>query len=342
MNQPVIICSNCRAPNPARNLYCQSCGKPLIPASPPAPGDVTQPSAAQGYSPQQPEQPYSPSPMQQYPAPPASPGSAAPGTEYPPQPPQGYQQQGMPPAYTTPPVQQTGVPPIYEAMPLEPGTAQSYATAQPKQDFFQKSQNRIGAFFSGIGRQSYPVKTGTWSAVVNGGAERAAELEQAFVNDFNRREVSYVDLAQIEMTSGLMQRGYQVARHRAGSVAAYFNAAGRDLMVGWEMSVQQKPNWTMIIILALIAIFGPFFTNLVTGWSFGRFLVLWIFGIFGYILPLFVAAAITGNIIKGDIWALFIEKPDPAAQQELSALANVVQQSLHTAVKNAGLEEKTL
>lgn len=176
--------------------------------------------------------------------------------------------------------------------------------------------------------------------LVSGAGEKAGEVEQAFIDDFSRRELTYVDLARVEVTSGLAQRAYEVARHRAGSVAAYFNAAGKDLMLGWELNVQQKPKWNMIIILALIAIFSPFFTNLSVGWSLGRFLVQWIFGIFGFILPVFVAAAITGKIIKGDIWALFIEKPDAASTQELDALAEAVQQSLKSAVKRSGLEEK--
>ena len=216
------------------------------------------------------------------------------------------------------------------------------ARLQPQPDFFQQTQAKASSFFSRIGRESFAIKTGSWNAIVSGAGEKAIEVEQAFIEDFNQRELTYVDLAHVEVASGLAQRTYEIARHRAGSVAAYFNAAGKDLMLGWEMSVQQKPNWRMIIILGVIAIFSPFFTNLSIGWSFGRFLVQWIFGIFGYILPIFVAAAITGKIIEGDIWALFIEKPDPAAQQELSALANAVQQSLQGAVKSAGLEEKTL
>lgn len=46
MEQQTIICANCRTPNPAKNLYCQSCGKPLVPLgnSQPAPLVQGQPS----------------------------------------------------------------------------------------------------------------------------------------------------------------------------------------------------------------------------------------------------------------------------------------------------------
>ncbi len=343
MNQPVIICSNCRTPNPARNLYCQSCGRPLIPAAdPPAPSDVTQPSAAQpseqgptvATTPGQPA--GTPHEAQPY-APQTSAGvSPEANAEYPSRPPQqGYQAPGMPPAQ--PPGAQPGYPvPPYQGT----GAPQGYASTQPQPGFFEKTQSRASSFFSQFGRETFPVKIESWSALVSGAGEKAEEIERKFVEDFEKRDLPYVDLARAEVISGLVQRAYQVARHRAGSVAAYLNPNGKDLMLGWELDVQQKPNWKMILILGAITLFIPFIISLAFGLNFWTFLFLWIIGIAFFTLAVFTAAAITGKIIKGDIWALFIERPDPAAQQELSALAAAVQQSLQAAVKNAGFESK--
>ncbi len=338
MNQPVIICSNCRTPNPSRNLYCQSCGRPLIPAAdPPAPSDVTQPSPAppsdQGPTvASTPGQPYSASPEQPY-EPKAGTGvSPETNVEYPSQPAPGYQPQGSPP----PP--QPGVQPGYPPPFQGAGTPQGYARAQPQPDFFEKTQSRVSSFFGQFGRENFPVKAESWSTLFSGAGGLAEEIEQKFVEDFEKRDLPYVDLGRTEVTSGLVQRVYHVARHRSGSVTAYVNPNGRDLMVGWELNVQQKPNWKMISILGAITLFIPFFISLAFGLNFWTFLFLWIIGIAFFTLAVFVAAAITGKIIKGDIWALFIEKPDPAALQELSALAASVQQSLQNAIKNAGVE----
>ncbi len=94
MDQPTIICSNCNFPNPAKNLYCQSCGKPLMTAPqtvvstpsatvevpPPPVQPVPPPPAPQGMPPQgipaqQAPQPgfYAPPPPPPMPAAPALP-----------------------------------------------------------------------------------------------------------------------------------------------------------------------------------------------------------------------------------------------------------------------------
>jgi hypothetical protein len=87
MEAQTIICPNCQTPNPAKNLYCQSCGKPIVPAPaveipPPPPADLPAPVYSQmppAAPPQQP-QPYQVGPMPQqqplYPPPPMMPPAA--------------------------------------------------------------------------------------------------------------------------------------------------------------------------------------------------------------------------------------------------------------------------
>jgi hypothetical protein len=346
MNQSVIICSNCRTPNPARNLYCQSCGRPLIPAAvPSAPNDVTQPSAAQSSDQgptiaTTPGQPYAAPHGEQYSPDPAAGMPPETENEYPPQPQQQtYPEQGTPSTYGAPASPQPGSQPNSSVPPFPAGEApQSYAGTRPQTDFIEK----VSSFFSKYGQQTFPVKAGSWSALVNGAGDRADEIEKNFVEDFEKRDLAYVDLARVEVTSGLIQRAYQVARHRAGSVTAYVNPIGKDLMLGWELNGQQKPYWKMILLLGAVTLLVPLFISLAFRLNFWTFLLLWIIGIGFFLLSVFVAAAITGKILKGDIWALFIEQPDPAARQELFYLANAVQQSLQAAVRNAGLIDKPL
>ena len=336
MNQQTIICSNCKTPNPAHNLYCQSCGRPLIPAS-----DVTQPSTyppvdlgyveppqpAQSYTPPQPpppqyyppaQQTYAPPPQQPYPPPPVQ-------QQYPPMPQTGGApvdpQQGVQPTY--------GAPPVYQAAPAGP-------------DFFQKTQAKAGSFVNSMTKETFSVQVDGWSDLVAGEGEKAAEIEQNFIDDFNARGLTYVDLGRVEVSSGLQLRAYQVARHQAGSVAVYANPAGKDLMLGWDLKVAQKVSWKRIGILALAAVIISFLVSLFSGSPFLYFLVQWINGTIGWAFNVAILGLIAGKVMKGDIWYMFIEKPEVAALQELSALAMAVHQSLITSVKKAGLEETSL
>ncbi len=243
----------------------------------------------------------------------------------------------MPPAYGAAPSPPPGAQPGTSVPPFQAGgTAQGYAGTRPQPGLAEK----VSAYFGQFGQQTFPVKTGSWSALVNGAGDLADEIEKNFVEEIEKRDLAYVDLSRVEVTSGLVQRAYQVARHRAGSVTAYANPNGKDLMLGWELNVQQKPYWNMILILGAVTVLVPFFISVAFGLNFWTFLFLWIIGISFFTLPVFTGAAIAGKIMKGDIWVLFIEQPDPAALQELSALANAVQQSLQAAVKRAGFEDK--
>ncbi|HVP22019.1 MAG TPA: hypothetical protein VMS73_09190 [Anaerolineaceae bacterium] len=350
INQQLIICSNCKTPNPAKNLYCQSCGRALIPAAPlSGPAEVTQPMIGQPgvHSPSDPNvvqpysvaptQPYIPATDQSYAPPPMA--SAAPIN--PAQPPnygsQGYPQPSATPGYTGTTVQQTA-PPASTGGTSQPGYSGNSGAAGGI-NILQKAQAESNSFFNRLRMGTFSARMDTWNELIEGGGEKAEEVERNFVELFNKRQVTYVDLQQVEVTSGLLQRSYQVARHRSGSVSVFANPAGIDLMAGWEMSILQKPNWKMMGYLVLAAIVISFLTNLPYGWLFGHFLVEWILGVFSWILPVIAVGLVAGKIIKGDIWYMFIEKPDPAGEQEIRALAKAAAQTLQEAIKRAGLKK---
>ena len=348
MNSQTIICSNCKTPNPARNLYCQSCGRPLIPAGPSVPaGDATMPVQAQpgghGITPP-PAQNYPP-PASVYPPPPAQSAFVPPpvqpvsdGSPYPqPADPTANTMQVQPPAQ-----QLNNYPPPQNVPPAYPYQQPVYQAAPAGPSFFEKTQARADALVSDLKKEAFSAHADSWADLVSGAGEKAAEVEQNFVEDFNSRGLTYVDLGRVETTSGLNQRTYQVAHHRSGSVAVYANQAGKDLMLGWDLNIIRKPSWSRILILVLVMLGVSFLTNLIVGWDFGRFLTHWIFDILNWALPVSILALLAGQIIKGDIWYMFIEKPDEAALQELAALANAAHQSLQTAVKKTGLNDVTL
>jgi hypothetical protein len=343
MDQQTIICSNCKTPNPARNLYCQSCGKPLIAASIyPTASDVTQPV---------PSQPTEPAPADLvYPPPQAQPEYIPPA----PQPPPFTPPPQEPPAYTPPtfqpqysPPPETSSAPVYSqqlvppaGQPVVPPAYVAPAPAQP--DFFQKTQARAGNFVNAMKKETFSVHTDGWNDLVADEGEKAAEIEQSFVELLNGRGLTYVEVSRVEVTSGLQQRVYQVARHPAGSVAVYTNAAGSDLMLGWDLSIVQKPSWKRMGILVLAALLLNFLVLLGDGYPFIYFLGHLIFGTFGYLFTVAILGLVAGMVLKGDLWYMFIERPDAAARQELSALTMAVHQCLAAAVKKAGLDETGL
>jgi len=350
INQQMIICSNCKTPNPVKNLYCQSCGRALIPTAPlSGPTEVTQPMIGQPgiHNPSDPNmvepysiaptQPYYPPPDQSYAPPPIASAALVNPAQPANYPPQVFPQSTAATGYTDNPVQQVA-PPAPTGEDSQPRYSGNSRTAG-RINIFQKMQSESDSFFTRLRMGSFSVRVDGWNELIEGGGPKAEEVEQNFMELFNKRQVTYVDLQRIEATSGLLQRSYQVARHRAGSVSVFANPAGNDLMIGWEMNIQQKPNWKMIGYLALGAVGISFLTNLTYGWIFGHFMVEWIFGIFSWILPVIAVGLVTGKMLKGDIWYMFIENPDPASEQEIRALAKAAAKTLQEAVKKAGLKQ---
>jgi len=75
MEGQTVICGNCQAPNPAKNLFCQACGKPLaqqvVAAPPPPPTGQPMPYPQQPVYPAQQAYPPQTQPAPGYPAQPA-------------------------------------------------------------------------------------------------------------------------------------------------------------------------------------------------------------------------------------------------------------------------------
>ena len=162
------------------------------------------------------------------------------------------------------------------------------------------------------------------------------------MEELTGRGLTNVDLERVEVVSGWQGRAYQVARHQAGSVSMYASAAGKDLMIGWDLNIVQKPSWKRMGILLLAAFIVSFLTNLMSAYSFGSFLGGWISGTFGWAFNFAILGLIGGMVMKGDVWYMFVERPEAAAKQELAALAMAVHQCLAAAVKKAGLDETVL
>jgi len=308
METQTIVCPNCQTPNPARNLYCQSCGKPLAQAAPKP--------AAQPVEPVEPAEPVSqPGPSQegQMPAYPDQPQNYPPPA-FPPPP---------PPAQGMPPTQQPGFP------PQEPAPQQAYYPP-PAPPAPAPSMDAMGARIDG------------WTDLIPGAASAADEVEQAFIDEINARDIPMVMVEKADFRALTGRKSYQVVRSPLGTIALHVGPAGNDLLLSWSLFTRNRLNLPMLGILAAIAFGISFLTSLGVVYNFGVFFVNWIFGTFQWIFYVSIVALIAGYAWKGSLWYFFIESPGEAAYDELAGLTLAVHQSLCIAVEKAGLPVERL
>jgi hypothetical protein len=317
MEAQTIICPSCQTPNPARNLYCQSCGKPLVPTAPnftaPPPPMAAQPV----FDPLAPPalEPVPAYPVQGEPLPQPEPPPVYPPQEMPPQgyPPQQMAPQGYPPQQVAPP------PPAYYAPPPPPPPVPAVPTLE-----------KLGA------------RTDGWSDLIAGASEKTGEVEEAFLVGLKEREIPQVTIEKVEFASGMFRKAYQVVRSPAGTVAVQVSAAGKDLAISWSLYTRHGLNLPMLGILAAIAFGVSFLTSLGGAFNFGIFFVNWVFGTFRWLLDTVILALIAGYVWKGSTWYFFLLTPDEIARDELAALTLAVHDSLHSAVDKSGLDSSKL
>ncbi len=275
MEGQTVICGNCQAPNPARNLFCQSCGKPL--AQQPAPVPPPIPPAQQAAFPPQPVYPQQ---------------------AYPPQPP-------TPAAYP----------------PQQPG----YGMAQP--GYYAPAP--VPSVHLGTRFDSYVT-------VIEGAAEKAADVEAAFVEEFKKWEVPQTNVQHADLPVAGQRRGFQMVQSYHGVHAVGINAAGPNLHVTWGYFKKLDINWPMIGLLAAAAFAVALISSLFSLIQFagaGFFFSNWLTGTLGYFPLAILGGAIYGLVFKGSLFAMFVKLPDALAAQEAAGLSSIVHQSLTAAVE---------
>lgn len=273
MEGQTVICSNCQVPNPAKNLFCQSCGKPLAQQAAPVPP---------------------PPPMMHQP-----PQQAFPPQQYPPQPP------APAPGY---PPQPAGYPP----------QAPGYYTPAPAPTV------NLGTRLDG------------WVSVVEGAADKAADIEAAFVEEFKKWEVPQTNIQRAEFPVAGQRRAFQMVNSFHGVHAVSINAAGPNLQINWSYYKRLLPNWPMIGIVVgvafAISLVSALFSMISYG-SAGFFFGSWLSGGISYLPLAILACAIYGLVFKGSLFAMFVQQPDALSAQEAASVSSVVHQALVAAVE---------
>ncbi len=311
MEAQTIICQNCQTPNPATNLYCQSCGKPLVqvvlPPVMPSNANVSPEPVLPVVGHGAPVQPSASTPVAPIPAQPVAPSQEQ-GWQGAPQqgaPQQGYRPQDMPPqkqaVYPPPP------PPVRTSPTLE----------------------QLGAWKDG------------WADLVPGEASKAAEVEREFVESLKSRDIPMVMVEKVEFSSKFNKNEYLVVRNPGGAVTVQINHRGNDLSLNWALYTKHVPNWRMIAILVAIAFLASFLNSLGT-FNFGIFFVNWVFGTLSWLMPVAVLALIAGYVWKGSFWYFFLENVGEIANEELTLLTLAVHQSILSAVSKVGVDAGSL
>jgi hypothetical protein len=235
-------------------------------------------------------------PMQQAPA-------------YPPQ--QAYPQQAYPPQPPAPagyPAQTPGYP------PQQPGY---YAPAP-------------------VPAVNLGTRLDAWVSVVEGAAEKAADVEAAFVEEFKKWQVPQANAQHADFPVAGQRRGFQMVQSFHGMHAVGVNAVGPNLQVSWGYYKRLLINWPMIGILAGVAFGFSLVSALFSMIQFaaaGFFFSSWLTGTISYLPLAILVGAIYGLAFKGSLFAMFIQQPDSLTAQEAAALSSIIHQSLVVAVE---------
>lgn len=337
MEQSSIICPICQTLNPTRNLYCQSCGKPLVQAAPIPPGSASMfpnPEAIGASSTTSPGtvEPQSPIPMPAYP--PAAQPIAPQG--YPPQgmapqPPQGYPPQRISPqGYST------------QGMPPQPPQGYPSQGLPPQQGYYPPTPPPPPPPPAAPVLEQLGVRVDGWADLIAGAGDKAEPVQTAFIESFNARELPMAQLEPVNFSTGNAKKLYQVVRTSSGSAAVQIEAKGKDLFLSWSLYVKRSLNRSMIGILAAVAFGISFLTSLSMIGSFGYFIVAWLFGAFNWVMPVAFIALIAGYVWKGSFWYFFLQEPGEMMLDDQAAMVLVVHRSLLEAVEKAGLDSEAL
>lgn len=313
---------------------------PSAPAQPPPPFQTPPQAPVQsGFTPSYPPQslpPQAPPPVQGLPPQGYPPQMPPPQGGYPPQnyPPQGAQ--ALPPQGYPPQIPPQNYPP--QGTPPQGYPAQGPQGMPPQQPMTYYAPPRPAPVLAVPSLENFGARSEDWAELIPAQAEKAAEVGEAFVEEFKGREIPGVTLEQMEFSAGPVKKAYQVIRSPYATVAVHVGPAGKDLSVRWSLHPRREPKWMMLGFLAGIACGISFLTALTSLGNFGYFFFGWIFGTFNWLMPVAILALIAGYVWKGSLWYFFMEAPGEMAEDEMTALTMAVHQSLVAALEKAGIE----
>jgi hypothetical protein len=180
-----------------------------------------------------------------------------------------------------------------------------------------------------------------WADLVDGAGDKAAAVENAFVQELGSRQFPHLALTRADLTPGGLagkQRGYLLAQAPAGAtLAVYIGQYGKDLYLTWDLFLRTVIQWRNILIMLAIAAVLALIPEL------DRFsLFRWILGFFGACIPVGLAALLLGKALRNSALAFFIQEIDMFVADDITAAMFAAHHALLLAVDEAGLNADLL
>ena len=181
-----------------------------------------------------------------------------------------------------------------------------------------------------------------WADLIEGVAERAPEVIQAFQERVSVRQMPKVQHeSSILTTGGLIgkRRAHQLVHTRTGAtVAVYIGQFGKDLYVAWDLFI--RPIVYMAVLLGILgaaALVAAFRQEVWTGRTTFNF-SYWIGWTIILSMLFAVLVAIAGLVLKRRALAFFIKELDAFDAHDITAMTLAVHKSLLQALDAVGID----
>lgn len=180
-----------------------------------------------------------------------------------------------------------------------------------------------------------------WADLLDGAGDKAAAVENAFVQELSARQLPQLGLTRADLTPGGLagkQRGYLLAQAPAGAtLAVYIAQYGKDLYLTWDLFLRTVIQWRNILIMLAIAAVLALIPELDDFSLFG-----WIVGFLGACIPVGLVALILGKVLRNSALAFFIQEIDMFVADDITAAMFAAHHSLLLAVDEVGLDASLL
>lgn len=218
-----------------------------------------------------------------------------------------------PAAATLPPAIKAGTPPP----PPPPSTPPT-----PVKPYYGTPVGKLG------------VRMDSWSEVIEGEAEAAEKISQAFVEEIQNMKADGVRIASSDLTSGMGgTRKFQVVDNGKGAVVAVrFSPMGKDLYFNWDLYARRSINWLPIALIGGIAFLLALIPAIsASGFFYGVYIFIRDF--LNLLLVPGLALLLLGKLLKDNIWSLYLNELDDFAMDDANALGILVDNAATRAIE---------
>jgi hypothetical protein len=186
------------------------------------------------------------------------------------------------------------------------------------------------------------VKVDEFSDIVPDLGERAAKVEETFVNALKEKGLPGVNVFKSIYTAGGKQRAYVGVTNPAGAtILVDFVPVGKDLASNWSLYTKRAINWLTVGIVGGAAIFFALLTfvfGLIGLWGFSSAWSQFFNTLSLLLIAGILVAGLLGKILKDDVSAFFVKDMDDIAWEDTNVLQSVVHDTMIDAIETVQAE----